>query len=64
MADHVAKLLVFLQEQSFCKFAEFDQASQGWPVLKSGEALPKLHTVSSSSLQALALLYYLVIWLA
>ncbi|DBA88918.1 TPA: hypothetical protein ACH3X2_000155 [Trebouxia sp. C0005] len=40
------------------------QASQGWPVLKSGEALPKLHTGSSSSLQAHALLYHLVIWLA
>ena len=40
------------------------QASQGWPVLKSGEALPKLQTGSSSSLQALALLYHLVIWLA
>ena len=24
------------------------QASQGWPVLKSGQVLPKLHTDSSS----------------
>ena len=40
------------------------QASQGWPVLKSGEALGQSFTQVPLALQALALLYHLVIWLA